>query len=185
MTIIELIEEYAESTGDKETSKEFIDFITNTQNPFSRNNGDNHITGSAWIVSNNMQFTLLTLHKKLNIWIQTGGHSEGESDPLKIAVREAEEETGLKLRMIERQIFSLDIHHIPAYEGTSSHKHYDITYIFTPLSDHNCKISNESLDLKWIDINELNRYTKEKNILKMGLKTQNLIKNNYISILNN
>ena len=55
-----------------------------------------HITGSAWIVDEARQHTVLVHHAKLNIWVQPGGHADGEDDVLAVALREAEEETGLR-----------------------------------------------------------------------------------------
>lgn len=185
MTIIKSIYNYANVTGDIKISEDFITFIRNSENPFSRKNREGHITGSAWIISNNYRQALLTHHKKLNIWIQTGGHSEGETDPFITAKREAEEETGLELLSFDGEIFSLDIHNIPAHENSPEHKHYDITYLFTPQSSHNFKVSRESHDLRWVDINSLESYTKEKNILRMGKITHSLLKNSYTTILNN
>ncbi len=153
-----------------ELKDEFITFINN-DNPFSRNNLKGHITGSCWIINRERTMVLLTHHKKLNIWIPTGGHCEGEMDPFITALREGEEETGLKLTPVSKEPFHMDIHLIPEYKKTPEHKHYDYTYLFYPTSNHNFSISDESFELKWIPLDKIEEYTKEKNVLYMRDKT--------------
>jgi len=153
--------------------REFKDFISKG-NIYSRNNPIGHITGSCWIVSRDKKRVLLTHHKKLNIWIPTGGHSDGETDPLSIAIREGFEETGLKLTPYNIEPFYLDIHLIPKYKEVKEHKHFDYTYIFYPTYHENFTVSDESFNLKWIPIDRIEEYTKEENVLKMAKKTMEM-----------
>lgn len=153
--------------------EEFISFIYGKA-PFSRENPIGHITGSCWIINKEITATLLTHHKKLGIWIPTGGHSEGEIDPFITALREGEEETGLKLIPLSKKPFLLDIHKIPKYKEIPEHKHFDFTYLFTPKESHDYTISDESFNLKWISLDHIEEYTKEKNVLRMRDKTQEM-----------
>src|SRR5436305_5487357 len=74
-----------------------------------------HLTGSAWIVSADRQRTLLTHHHKLDKWLQLGGHADGDGDLLAVALREAQEESGLtRLRPVATAIYDFDRHWIPA-----------------------------------------------------------------------
>lgn len=155
---------------DDDIKEDFTSFI-NTDDPFSKDNINGHITGSCWIINRERTLVLLTQHKKLCIWIPTGGHSEGETDPFSIALREGEEETGIKLIPDSKIPFHMDIHHIPRYKSTPGHKHYDYTYLFYPESNENFIISDESFDLKWIPLDKIEEYTKEKNVLYMRNKT--------------
>lgn len=161
---------------------EFTNFIHGKE-PFSRSNPIGHITGSCWILNRSLTSVLLTHHKKLMIWIPTGGHSEGETDPYNIALREGEEETGLKLKSMGTTPFFMDIHDIPKYNGIPNHKHYDYTYLFIPEGSEDYIISEESLNLKWIPLDEIEKYSQEKNVLLMRDKSLNLIKNGNITIL--
>ncbi|MBN2617285.1 MAG: NUDIX hydrolase [Spirochaetales bacterium] len=163
--------------------KEFEEFIK-SPNAFSKNNPVGHITGSCWILNSKMDCVLLTHHRKLNIWIPPGGHSEGETNPLSIAIREGFEETGLKLQLLDSQPFSKDIHIIPKYKETLAHKHFDFTFLFYTINNHNFTISTESHDLKWIPLNDVEKFCNEKNVIYMRDKTLNLINNGIISILN-
>lgn len=157
---------------------EFNSFLSNTPDPFDRGNPTGHITGSCWIVDKYYTKTLLTHHKKLNIWIPTGGHSEGETNPLDISIREGFEETGLELKLISKDPFYIDIHDIPKYKNTAKHKHYDVTYLFTPVSTLNYTVSSESHDLKWIKLEDILGDSYEDNIKEMAIKTLKLRESN-------
>src|SRR4051812_47678787 len=81
---------------------------------YDRENLPGHITGSSWIVDEARQHVLLTHHAKLNKWLQPGGHADGDENILRVSLREAEEETGLKdLRLLSHEPFDIDIHTIP------------------------------------------------------------------------
>lgn len=153
---------------------DFYNFINSAKNPFSRDEKIGHVTGSCWIIDNTYTKTLLTNHKKLNLWIPPGGHSEGETNPLKIALREGIEETGLDLKPLSDLPFYLDIHTIPRYKNTPKHYHYDFTYLFTPVSSMNYTVSEESHDLKWIDLKSIINGGFENNIVYMANKTLEL-----------
>lgn len=162
--------------------KEFNNFI-NSKNKYSRDNIVGHITGSCWILNKNLDSVLLTHHRKLNIWIPTGGHAELEQDPLSIAIREGEEETGLKLKLLSEEPFFTDIHEIPTYQNIPKHKHFDYTFIFIPKDSEDFTVSPESHDLKWILLTEVEKYSKEENVLLMRDKSINLLKKGNITIL--
>ena len=81
---------------------------------YERNHLPGHITGSAWIVDQQRQQTLLVHHAKLNKWVQPGGHADGDENVLAVALREANEETGLSRLSVVPGFFDIDIHPIPA-----------------------------------------------------------------------
>lgn len=161
---------------------EFNNFI-NSPNPYSRDNKIGHITSSCWILNKQLDSVLLTHHRKLNIWIPTGGHAESETEPISIAIREGEEETGLKLRLLSKIPFNKDIHIIPPYKHVPKHKHFDYTYLFMPIGSEEFTISDESHDLKWIPLLDIEKYSSELNVISMRDKSINLIKKGNITIL--
>ena len=79
---------------------------------FERDCLPGHITGSAWLVCPKRQNVLLTHHRKLNMWLQLGGHSDGEGNTPGVAIREAHEESGLAVHLLDNEIFDLDVHEI-------------------------------------------------------------------------
>lgn len=145
-------------------------FIEQTPGCFNRSQVDGHITGSAWIV-NNKQQVLLTHHKKLNIWIQLGGHADGNPSVMDVAMMEAKEESGLKhLTLLSETIFDIDVHLIPANKKESSHYHYDIRYLISAGQSAQFNMSDESIDMEWINIDQIGSYTTEDSITKMKTK---------------
>jgi 8-oxo-dGTP pyrophosphatase MutT (NUDIX family) len=153
-------------------------FFTLLEHPraFFRDHLPGHITGSAWIVDQSRQHTFLTHHVKLNRWLQPGGHADGEEDVFRVALREAQEETGLKsLKAFSTSIFDIDIHTIPARKDFPEHEHYDVRFLFVAAYHEEFTISEESHDLAWISLNDLNRYVNDsESILRMAKKVQSL-----------
>lgn len=150
----------------------FLNFIEQHDDCFERSLKVGHITGSAWIVNKTRDKALLTHHKKLNRWLQLGGHADGDSDIVRVSCREAEEESGLKsLRLVSNDIFDLDIHTIPARKEDPEHLHYDVRFLFEADENEELVISEESKDLKWVSYNELKTITdKNDSILRMMQK---------------
>lgn len=78
----------------------FVAFVEDEPRCFERDCWRGHVTGSAWLVDPDRSAVLLTHHRKLNIWVQLGGHSDGDPDTLAVAQREAEEESGLQVSLL-------------------------------------------------------------------------------------
>ena len=98
---------------------------------------------------------LLTHHRKLGLWLQLGGHADGDSDLVRAALKEAEEESGLRGLRIDDSIFDLDRHWIPEHGGVPAHWHYDVRYVVRAGADEAFVVSDESHALAWRDIAEL------------------------------
>ena len=131
---------------------------------------DGHVTGSAWVVDPGGSRVLLTHHRKLGKWLQLGGHSDGDPDTLAVALREAEEESGVRVRPISEAVLDVDIHAIPASKGEPAHLHYDVRFAFRAVSSGGLRVGPESIDLAWIDIDDISRLTEEKSMLRMARK---------------
>jgi 8-oxo-dGTP pyrophosphatase MutT (NUDIX family) len=110
------------------------------------------------------------------MWLQLGGHSDGESNTQQVALREAREESGLAVELLDTQIFDLDVHEIPARKTDPAHYHFDVRYQIQAASDQ-FQVSEESLALAWVKIDELERYTEEESILRMRKKWRQIAKN--------
>ena len=85
----------------------FVAFVEDEPRCFERDCWRGHVTGSAWLVDPDRSAVLLTHHRKLNIWVQLGGHSDGDPDTLAVAQREAEEESGLQVSLLDPYVLSL------------------------------------------------------------------------------
>ncbi len=116
-----------------------------------------HLTGSAWLVSADGLRTLLTHHRKLERWLQPGGHADGDANLARVALREAEEESGLRDLVVESGIFDLDRHEIPARGTEPAHWHYDVRFVVRATGDETFAVSEESHALAWREIAEIAR----------------------------
>ena len=167
--LTELLRDYDPvDDDDREQRERILQFISKTPTCFERSNREGHVTGSAWVINGSGTHALLTHHKKLGKWLQLGGHADGNPDLMRVAAREAEEESGLRnLEPVSPRIFDVDIHSIPEHGKEPAHFHYDIRFAFRVAGDETFKVSDESHELAWIDMYQLDTYTQEKSMLRM------------------
>ncbi|MET4680649.1 NUDIX hydrolase [Stenotrophomonas rhizophila] len=142
--------------GDAALADEFSTLLDDPENPFLRERLAGHFTGSAWLVSADGQRVLLTHHRKLDRWLQLGGHADGERDLAQVALKEAEEESGLTALVLEDgELFDIDKHWIPERRDVPGHWHYDARYVVRALGSEQFAVSEESLALAWRDIRDV------------------------------
>lgn len=159
------------NSDDKKQAEKVLKFVSGNPQCFERSFLKGHITGSAWVVDDSGEKVLLTHHKKLNKWLQLGGHADGNPDVFAVALREAEEESGLKnFNVVVPVIFDLDVHLIPERKNEPAHFHYDIRFVFKADSSAPLKITEESRDLAWVFLNDLEQYSTEASLLRMRKK---------------
>jgi len=151
----------------------FLAFVQAEPDCFERRLSIGHVTGSAWLVSEDGKSVLLTHHRKLNKWFQLGGHAEGHPDIQAVALREAYEESGLeRIALARKGIFDLDIHLIPGRGAEAAHHHYDVRFAFQVVGNEIFQISEESHALAWVEIKRLSEKTREASVLRMRQKWQ-------------
>ena len=152
-----------------------LQFVQTYENCAARELQIGHLTGSAWIVDQDLTHTLLTHHRKLNLWVQLGGHVEDDADMLSASWREAREESGLQnLRLLVPGIFDVDIHTIPARNSEPEHFHYDIRYAFQADRHAPLIVSSESRELAWVALDKIEALTTEESVFRMVRKTAQL-----------
>ncbi|MES2859446.1 MAG: NUDIX hydrolase [Pseudomonadota bacterium] len=130
----------------------FHELLADGGDPYRRERLAGHCTASAWLVSSDGERVLLTHHRKLDRWLQLGGHADGERDLAVAALKEAREESGLAGLRIEPGLFDLDRHWIPEHKGVPAHWHYDVRYVVRARADEAYVVSDESHDLAWREI---------------------------------
>jgi 8-oxo-dGTP pyrophosphatase MutT (NUDIX family) len=153
------------------TSETLIFIGQNPDRCFDRSLLEGHVTGSAWITDAQQSQVLLLHHRKLDRWFQPGGHCDGQPNVAAVALREAEEETGLEgLQLSENKIFDVDIHWIPARNEEPGHWHYDIRFWVIASPEIPLKSNVESKGLEWIPLTEVARYNDSTSIMRMVQK---------------
>lgn len=154
--VLNLLNQYVEAEPENQHSKALlIKFAEAHENCCERTLNVGHFTGSCWLVSKDGQRVLLTHHKKLERWLQLGGHADGDSDLAQVALREAEEESGLIDLSVEPEIFDLERHAIPARGSDPEHFHHDVRFVVHAHGSENFIVSDESHALAWRNISEL------------------------------
>ena len=133
----------------------FSDFLQSHPSVFERSHVPGHFTGSAWLVSADGERVLLMHHRKLDRWLQPGGHADGDAELARVALREAQEETGVADLRVEGGIFDIDRHRIPVRPNEPEHWHYDVRYVVRAGTDDRFTINEESLALAWHPVAEV------------------------------
>jgi 8-oxo-dGTP pyrophosphatase MutT (NUDIX family) len=112
-----------------------------------------HFTASCYVIDDGGRL-LLHHHRRLDRWLQMGGHVEGDELPELTALREGEEESGLRdLALLGEGIFDLDIHGIPAAKSEPDHDHFDVRYLARTASPDAITLDRaESNDLAWVTL---------------------------------
>ncbi len=170
--LLKELEDYlARFPEEREVVERFSQFVSSEERCFERSCEYAHITGSAWIVDEAGEKVLLTHHAKLDRWLQLGGHADGESNVYEVALKEAEEESGLiGFSRIGSGIFDIDIHPIPARKTEPEHLHYDVRYLLRVGKETAYTVSEESHDLAWVTLDGVVKLTTEESMMRMVKK---------------
>ena len=152
-----------------------LKYINDFDNVLTRDNEYGHFTASGWVVNKKRNKVLMVYHNIYKSWSWTGGHGDGESNLLNVAVRELKEETGVKnVKPILDDIFSLEIicvnGHIKKGKYVSSHVHLNVSYLLEADENEILRIKeDENSGVRWVDINnaiEMSTETWMKGIYK-------------------
>lgn len=152
-----------------------IAFVEHHEDVFYRELWPAHVTGSAWVVSPGRSQVLMMHHKKLDQWFQPGGHADGESDIIRVALKETAEETGIdpsQIRLVDDNIFDVDIHTIPTHGSDPEHQHIDIRFLVEIDNEIPVPGNDESHDVLWIDLPAVSRYNRNRSTYRMLEKTR-------------
>ena len=148
--LLNQIEYYTPFNEQEETDKQLIlNWIRNNTNAFSRENTVAHMTASAWVY-----------HNIYNSWSWLGGHADGETDLLAVALREVKEEAGIShVSPVSEEIFSLESltvdGHVKKGKYVSSHLHLNVTYLLEADSEEAVSIkADENSGVAWFSPEE-------------------------------
>ncbi len=173
--LLTLLDQYTPQDHAQQIIKtRIITFVKQYPDCFERTLAIGHITASCWLLSKDENHVLLLHHRKLDKWLQPGGHCDGNPDVLAVAIKEAQEESGIiAIEPIEQGIFDLDIHTIPTNSREGAHDHYDIRFLLKVTSEEQPQVSHESRALRWFCKDEQNLPTNEESVLRMVGKWKN------------
>lgn len=141
-------------------------FVDSATEPFDRRTLPGHLTGSAFVVDGDGRL-LLVHHRRLGLWLQLGGHAEGEADAAAVALREAIEESGLDDLVFHPAVcdaagrpllLDVDVHPIPPAGAEPAHLHFDLRFLLTTTRPADvAHVEAESHALAWVDLDEARR----------------------------
>jgi 8-oxo-dGTP pyrophosphatase MutT (NUDIX family) len=185
--LLEMLAHYRDTfPGDAAVADRICELVHDHADCFERTCRPGHITAAAWIVSADRRRVLLTHHRKLNRWLQLGGHTDGQWHVEEAALREAREESGLtrfEIVPIRGVVmpFDLDVHVIPArYDANGqliedAHEHHDIRFLLIAHAGSEIRVSDESHDVRWCTPDEVRELTDEESVLRMLYKALDLL----------
>ncbi|MGB8467381.1 MAG: NUDIX hydrolase [Candidatus Babeliales bacterium] len=146
-----LLNNYSPSRDEASFKQHMIDFIQKYPDCFERSLAIGHITASCMLVNKQNTHALLLHHAKLGQWFQLGGHCDGNSDVLAVAIKEAQEESGIhEIQPLSETIFDIDIHVIPSNKKEQAHFHFDVRFLLQVQGDQDVIQNSESKELRWI-----------------------------------
>lgn len=141
-----------------------------------------HLTSSGFTLNKTLDKILMVYHNIYDSWAWIGGHADGESDLLSVAMREVQEETGvITIQPLLKQPISIDIlttsGHIKNQKYVSSHLHLNISYVILADETESIRIKpDENSGVKWIEIEKMEQYVSEPEMLVVYRKVLEKVK---------
>jgi len=154
-------------------------FVMQHENCFDRQLSVGHVSGSAWVVNPARTHVLLLHHRKLNLWLQPGGHADGDPDILRVILNEASEETGISLEhihLLHQNIFDIDVHIVHESIHDTRHTHYDIRFLVEIDDRLPIPGNQESHQIAWVPLNLVPRFNNALSFHRLARKTMQLLK---------
>jgi len=153
------------------------EFIASHPDCFERHLWPAHVTGSTWVVSPDRARVLMLHHRKHAQWFQPGGHADADADILRVALRETVEETGIdasQIRLLDGDVFDIDIHTVPAMGPDPQHEHIDIRFLVEIDDTLPVPGNDESHEVLWVPLHAVPRFNNNRSTYRMLEKTRRL-----------
>lgn len=171
MNLRKQIENYIPYNAQEEKDKELIlRYMDTFDNLLTRDNEFAHFTASAWLVNKERTKVLMVYHNIYQSWSWVGGHADGNPDLLRVAIREAKEETGLKqVAPVLEDIFSIEILGVSAHEKrgkhVAAHVHLNATFLLEADEQEALRIKqDENSAVKWFPLDEAVEASTERDL---------------------
>ena len=176
------IEDYKPYNEQEEQDKKvMLKYIDTFDDVLTRRNEFGHFTASGWVLNKERTKVLMIYHNIYKSWAWTGGHGDGDSNLLNVAMKEVKEETSIKtVKPIMDDIFSLEVicvnGHIKRGKYVSSHVHLNVSYLLEADENEELKIKeDENSGVRWVDIDKAVELSNEpwmKGIYKKLIEKQ-------------
>lgn len=137
-----------------------------------------HLTGSALVVHPETRRVLLRWHARQRAWLQVGGHADpGETDPLTIALREGNEETGLSdlAPWPDTALRQVVVVPVPEAPHEPAHEHVDLRFLLSTEQPDKIQPENSDAELRWLSIPEALELTTEENLRELLRRADRLL----------
>ncbi|TWT85559.1 NUDIX domain protein [Posidoniimonas polymericola] len=178
--LLQILDQYQSAHPDEAAMVERVRALASTHDDcFERTCVPGHITGSAWVLSPDRTQCLLLHHRKLDKWLQPGGHADGDRDVLRVAIREATEESGLDgIFALSPEPLDIDVHRIPERRNAAgevtepAHEHHDLRFLLATDQPTPIAVSDESHDVRWCTPREVHALTQEESVLRLLRKSE-------------
>lgn len=182
------LQRYETSDAAEERHRAAMIALLDAPTAFSRAHfAPGHFTASCYVIDDGGRL-LLHHHRRLNRWLQMGGHVEGDETPELTALREGQEESGLRdLVLVRKGIFDLDIHGIPAgprQDGLiePDHDHYDVRYLARTASPRAIALDRaESMELAWVTLERATTLMPGSESLRVLRKIHRLLRDRSVN----
>ena len=146
--------------------RELLRRLESSEDLYTRSNAAAHLTASAWVVSPDRQQVLMAYHNLYQSWAWLGGHADGESDLLSVALREANEESGIQAAPVSPDMFSLEILHVAPHvkrgKFVCAHLHLNATYLLQADEAQTLREKpDENSGVRWFALRDVIPNTRE------------------------
>jgi 8-oxo-dGTP pyrophosphatase MutT (NUDIX family) len=148
---------------------QILAFVDRHPDALLRSCTEGHLTGSALVVDPSTRHVLLLFHTKVQRWLQPGGHADGDGEMAHVALREAEEETGIAGLAVVTPAIDLDVHVFRNAAGTEAdHLHLDVRHLVLAPPGAEPTSNHESEGMAWVAVEDLDRYEVDEGTKRMA-----------------
>jgi 8-oxo-dGTP pyrophosphatase MutT (NUDIX family) len=148
---------------------QILAFLDAHPDALHRSCSEGHLTGSALVVDPSTRHVLLLLHAKVQRWLQPGGHADGDGDLAHVALREAQEETGIEGLRVVTPAIDLDVHTFHSAAGAEpDHLHLDVRHLVLAPAGAEASTNHESEGHRWVAVDDLESCAVDPGTIRMA-----------------